>query len=126
MSLIATAPASSAPRATSAEKVSAEIGSSVRSTSPTIAGTSRSASSLAGTGGPLRAATAPTSSISNPASASSRPSAIACRGVPLRAPSNIESSVTLTMPAPIGRWRSSVLSVSRQAGTTLIKRVAPT
>ncbi len=70
MSLIATAPASSAARATSAEKVSAEIGSSVRAARPSIAGTSRAASSSAGTGGPLRAATAPTSSISKPASAS--------------------------------------------------------
>ena len=41
MSLIATAPASSALRATSGEKVSAEIGSSVRSARPAIAGTSR-------------------------------------------------------------------------------------
>ena len=53
-------------RATSAEKVSAEIGSSVRAASPSIAGTSCAASSSAGTGGPLRAATAPTSSMSKP------------------------------------------------------------
>ena len=59
MSLIATAPASSACSATSAENVSAEIGSSVAAARPSIAGTSRAASSPAATGGPLRAATAP-------------------------------------------------------------------
>ena len=52
----------------------------------------------AGTGGPLRAATAPTSSMSKPASARAAPSSTARAGVPLRAPSNIESSVTLTIP----------------------------
>ena len=37
--------------------------------------------------------------MSKPASTSPIPSAIACSGVPLRAPSNIESTVTLTIPA---------------------------
>ncbi len=73
-----------------------------RSPRPAIAGTRRAASSAGATGGPLRAATAPTSSMSKPASASATPSAIACSGVPLRAPSNIESVVTLTIPAPSG------------------------
>ena len=35
--------------------------------------------------------------------------------MPLRAPSNIESTVTLTIPAPIGRARSRVLSASLHA-----------
>ncbi len=74
------------------------------------AGTSAAASSSGATGGPALAATAPTSSISKPASTSARPSATACSGVPLRAPSNIESTVTLTIPAPIGRARSRVRS----------------
>ena len=114
MSLTTTAPAASARRATSGEKVSADTGTP-DSASPSIAGTSAAASSSGGTGGPLRAATAPTSSMSNPASTSSSPSAIACSGVPLRAPSNIESTVTLTIPAAIGCAKSSVLSVNRQA-----------
>ncbi len=42
---------------------------------------------LSGNGGPLRAATAPTSSMSNPASARATPSATAPSGVSLRAPS---------------------------------------
>ncbi len=70
--------------------------------SPATAGTSAAASSAALTGGPLFAATAPTSSISKPASTSASPSATACSGVPLRAPSNIESTVTLTIPAASG------------------------
>src|SRR3954453_13738316 len=52
--------------------------------------------------------------MSKPASARSRPSAIACSGVPLRAPSNIESTVTLTMPAATGCSRESSLAPNRQ------------
>src|SRR5215218_4815411 len=132
MSLTMTAPAASARRATAGEKVSAEIdtpislrGSFVLSertkeprnsaASPSTAGTSAAASSSADTGGPALAATAPTSSISNPASARASPSRTACSGVPLRAPSNIESTVTLTIPAPSGRARSRVRSASLQA-----------
>ena len=114
MSLIATAPASSPASATSAEKVSAEMGRPVRSASPAMAGASWARSSAGGTGGPLRAATAPTSSMSNPASARATPSATARSGVPLRAPENIESTVTLTIPAPSGRSSSRVRPVSRQ------------
>ncbi len=117
MSLIATAPAVSARRATSGENVSAEIGTPAPA-SPSIAGTSAAASSSAATGGPLRAATAPTSSMSKPASTSASPSATARSGVPLRAPSNIESAVTLTIPAASGCSSSSVRSASRQ-GTPL-------
>ena len=113
MSLTATAPASSAARATSTEKVSAEIGTPAPA-SPSIAGTSAAASTSGGTGGPLFAATAPTSSMSNPASTSASPSAIACSGVPLRAPSNIESAVTLTIPAASGWARSRLRSARRQ------------
>ena len=83
-------------------------------TSPSIAGTSAAASSSALTGGPALAATAPTSSMSKPASTSASPSATACSGVPLRAPSNIESTVTLTIPAASGCARSRVRSASRQ------------
>ena len=54
---------------------------------PAMAGTRRDASSAAETGGPLRAASAPTSSRSKPDSTSARPSSIAASGVPLRAPS---------------------------------------
>ena len=112
MSLTQTAPAASARRATSTWKVSAETGtgapaspspkSSTPSRSaaiPSIAGISAAHSSSTPTGGPLRAATAPTSSMSKPASTSPMASAIARSGVPLRAPSNIESTVTLTIPA---------------------------
>ena len=114
MSLTATAPAASAaPRDLDREGVGGDRHAGTRA-SPSIAGTSAAASSSAGTGGPLRAATAPTSSISKPASASAIPSATACSGVPLRAPSNIESTVTLTIPAAIGCARSRVLSASRQ------------
>src|SRR3954452_22282473 len=117
MSLIATAPAVSARSATWVEKVSAEIGTSAASTSPSIAGTSLAASSSGGTGGPRRAATAPTSSISKPRSARPRPSCTAPSGVPLRAPSKNESSVTLTIPTAIGRpnWRVRSLSFHRGA-----------
>ena len=119
MSLTACAPAASARRATCGEKVSAEIGTPpptepaaiappragplvAAAASPAIAGTSAAASSSAPTGGPALAATAPTSSMSKPAAASASPSATACSGVPLRAPSNIESTVTLTIPAASG------------------------
>ena len=116
MSLTACAPAASARRATSGEKVSAEIGTpegtsaafsvswpeNAALVSPAIAGTSAAASSSALTGGPAFAATAPTSSMSNPASTNASPSATACSGVPLLAPSNIESTVTLTIPAASG------------------------
>src|SRR3954454_17628133 len=128
MSLTTTAPAASARRATSTENVSAGTGTSRGSfvvpeptkeprdcvTRPSTAGTSAAASSSAETGGPAFAATAPTSSISKPACASASPSRTACSGVPLRAPSNIESTVTLTIPAPSGRARSRVRSASLQ------------
>src|SRR5436305_1382439 len=114
MSLIATAPAASAWRATSGENVSAETGTPTFSTSPSIAGTSRPASSSAATGGPLRAATAPMSSISKPASTRRKPSRTACSGVSLRAPSKKESSVTLTIPTPTGRSSPRVRSLSCQ------------
>ena len=52
--------------------------------------------------------------MSKPASTSASPSATACSGVPLRAPSNIESTVTLTIPAASGCARSRVRSASRQ------------
>src|SRR5262245_8691702 len=112
MSLIAAAPASRAAFATSAENVSAETGTPVVA-SPSSAGARAAISTSGGTGGPLRAATAPTSSMSKPASASALPSRTACSGVPLRAPSNIESSVTLTIPAASGRARSRARSLSR-------------
>ena len=48
MSLTATAPAARARRATSAEKVSAEIGTSTAAARPSIAGTSFAASSSGG------------------------------------------------------------------------------
>src|SRR4051812_33944123 len=139
MSLTTSAPAPSARRATSGENVSADTAGTAsfpsfwflwelkgwkrcRSlvVSPSTAGTSAAASSSADTGGPALAATAPTSSIPKPASASARPSRTACSGVPLRAPSNIESTVTLTIPAPIGRERSS----SRPQSLQLLTRRA--
>jgi hypothetical protein len=113
MSLTAIAPESSARRATSTENVSADIGTP-DSANPSIAGTSAAASSSTPTGGPLRAATAPTSSMSNPSSTSANPSATACSGVTLRAPSNIESAVTLTIPAAAGWSKLSVRSASFQ------------
>src|SRR5215218_5241672 len=131
MSLTTSAPAASARRATSRENVSAEMGGGTSfpessspeggklwkrpdsaATSLSTVGTSAAASSSTVTGGPALAATAPTSSISKPASASASPSATACSGVPLRAPSNIESTVTLTIPAPIGCARARVRSAS--------------
>ena len=93
------------------------MGRRVLSARPAIAGASLSASSAGGTGGPLRAATAPTSSMSKPSSARRSPSAIACSGVPLRAPEYIESVVTLTIPAASGRSSSNARSVSFQRGT---------
>ena len=100
MSLIAAAPASSAararPRARTCRRAPARRPRRRAARSP---GTSLAASSSAATGGPLRAATAPTSSRSKPASTSASPSATACSGVPLRAPAKNESSVTLTIPA---------------------------
>ena len=116
MSLIAAAPAATRrARDLGLERVGAD-----RDAGPLDeaghAGIRRSTSSAAATGGPERAATAPTSSISKPAATSAIPSAIACSAVPLRAPSYIESTVTLTIPAPIGRTsRSSVRSARRQA-----------
>ncbi len=101
MSLIATAPASSARRATSTEKVSAETGTPAPA-NPSIAGTSAAASASTSTDGPAFAATAPTSSMSNPTRTSSNPSTTARSAVPLRAPSYIESDVTLTIPAAKG------------------------
>src|ERR687898_1169283 len=108
MSFMATAPAASAARPTSAENVSTDTGSRVSIASLSTAGISLLASSAGGTGGPLRAATAPRSSMSKPAAARPTPSSTACSGVPLRAPSYIESVVTLTIPAPSGRRRSRV------------------
>ena len=102
MSLIAAAPASIAARATGAENVSARTGTPASAASRSTAGISRAASSAGSTGGPLRAATAPTSSRSNPASTRASPSATAWSGVPLRAPAKNESSVTLTIPAASG------------------------
>src|SRR3954452_7089432 len=61
--------------------------------------------------------------MSNPASTSASPSFTACSAVPLRAPSNIESVVTLTIPAPTGCPSSSTLSDNRQF-MRLIARVA--
>ena len=52
--------------------------------------------------------------MSKPASTSASPSATACSGVPLRAPSNIESTVTLTIPAASGWVRSRSVSASVQ------------
>ena len=115
MSLITAAPAAAAAIATAGSNVSALIGASVPVARPATAGIRRSISSAASTGGPERAATAPTSTISKPRSSSRQPSATACSGVPLRAPEYIESTVTLTMPAPIGSARSRVLSASCQA-----------
>ena len=117
MSLIAAAPASIAAEATSGEKVSASTGAPALATRPSTAGTSRAASSVASTGGPLRAATAPTSSRSKPVSTRASPSAIARSGVPLRAPAKNESSVTLTIPAASGGPKSSVRSAIRQVVT---------
>ena len=74
MSLIATAPASSARRATSGWKVSALSGTPAPRASPSTAGISRAASSSTDTGAPLAAGTAPTSSRSKPGRASARPS----------------------------------------------------
>src|SRR3954447_3850911 len=113
MSLIATAPASRARVATWAWNVSALIGTSTRSTSPSIAGISLAASSSAPTGFPARAATAPTSKRSNPASTSRTPSSAARSGVPLRAPSKNESTVTFTIPAASGGGNSSTRSARR-------------
>src|SRR4051794_26854710 len=129
MSLTTPAPAPSPRRATCGENVSADTGTSRGSfwalsahkeprnwlTSPSTAGTSAAASSSGGTGGPAFAATPPRSSISKPPSARASPSRTACSGVPLRAPSNIESTVTLTIPAASGRARSRVRSASLQA-----------
>src|SRR5688500_12452068 len=117
MSLIAAAPASRTRRATSGEKVSARTGTPASAARRSIAGTSRPASAAGSTGGPLRAATAPTSSMSKPAPTSARPSATAWSGVPLRAPTKNESSVTLTIPAASGGPNSSVRSESRQVVT---------
>src|SRR4051794_490485 len=117
MSLIATAPASRARAATWAWNVSALIGTSTRSTSPSIAGMSLAASSSAPTGSPARAATAPTSKRSNPASTSRTPSSAARSGVPLRAPSKNESTVTFTIPAASGGGNSSTRSARRQEVT---------
>ena len=98
MSLTATAPAASARRATSTEKVSAEIRHVAVvphwRRAPRSPGPAPRPRPRPGPAGPLCAATAPTSSMSKPASTSARPSATACSGVPLRAPSNIESTVT--------------------------------
>src|SRR5262245_19261156 len=52
--------------------------------------------------------------MSKPSEASLMPSSTACSGVALRAPSNIESSVTLTIAAPIGVPSSSSRSPSCQ------------
>ena len=114
MSLMMLAPAFTARRATSGEKVSALMGTSVAAARPATAGTRRAASSAAATGAPARAGTAPTSSSSKPASARRNPSATARSGVPLRAPSKNESSVTFTIPAPSGAERSSSRSSSVQ------------
>ena len=119
MSLTATAPASSAARATSTEKVSALTGTPAPA-SPSIAGTSAAISISGSTGGPLRAATAPTSNMSNPASTSPNPSRTACSGVTLRAPSNIESVVTLTIPAATGCSKLNSRSASFQVTKRLL------
>ena len=113
MSLIPAAPASSAGlRHRWGEGVGEHRHARARASSLT-AGTSRAASRPAVTGGPLRAATAPTSSRSKPAPTSASPSATACSGVSLRAPSKNESSVTLTIPAASGGGNSSVRSRRR-------------
>ena len=110
MSLIAAAPASIAARATGAENVSTRTGTPASAASRSTAGISRAASSAGSTGGPLRAATAPTSSRWNPASTRASPSATAWSGVPDRAPAKNESSVTLTIPAASGGGKRSVRS----------------
>ena len=86
MSLIASAPARSARRATAGENVSAVTRMPRSLASPSTAGTRRAASRPDGTGGPLRAATAPTSIRSKPSRASRTPSRTAWSAVSLRAP----------------------------------------
>ena len=113
MSLIATAPASSAAEATSAEKVSAETGTPSAG-HPLTAGTS--AGHLLG-GGHRRARLGGDGADVEHVEAvldQRPPSSIARSGVKLRAPSNIESEVTLTIPAASGaRGRGSGRRVAR-------------
>ena len=88
-----------AARATSAFRVSTEIGPTPRSTSPATTGTTRAISSFTGTGAaPGRVDSPPMSMISAPLAAIAAPSAMAFAGSSRRPPSKKESGVTLTMP----------------------------
>ena len=108
MSLIAAAPASRARAATAGEKVSASTGTPACAARPATAGTSRAASSSAGD---RRAAAGGDGADVEQVEArvdQGEPVAHRLVGVPLRAPSKNESSVTLTIPAASGGPNSSV------------------
>ena len=107
-------------------KVSAETGTP-GPTSPSIAGTSAAASSSAD-GGPLRAATAPHVEHVEAGLDQLQPVGDRLLGVPLRAPSNIESTVTLTIPAataapgpaPIGERQITSATVATDHATECV------
>ena len=111
VSLMTSAPRSSAARATSALVVSTEMGSAICGRNARSTGTSRCNSSAAEIGSePGRVDSAPRSSKSAPSSTSRSACAIAASGSRWRPPSEKLSGVTFTIPMSQGRGRASPVS----------------